>query len=130
MAVVAIVGLPAAAVVTKVVGQEEAARIRKAKEDVFRFEVALTMFKLDNLKYPSTEQGLVALVRQPADPSIAHWRPGGYLEHFGKDPWGNDYHYENPGTHGKEFDVYTLGADGKPGGEGADADIGNWNFAD
>jgi type II secretion system protein G len=81
------------------------------------------MFKLDNSKYPSTEQGLAALVQPPTDPSIRHWRPGGYLEHVSKDPWGGDYHYENPGTHGKEYDLYTLGADDQPGGEGSNADI-------
>ena len=75
-------------------------------------------------------RGLVALVQQPTDPSIRHWRPGGYLDQVSKDPWGSEYHYENPGTHGKEDDLYTLGADGEPGGEDANADIGNWNASD
>ena len=88
------------------------------------------MFQLDNAKYPTTKQGLAALVEAPTDPTIRNWRPGGYLEHISKDPWGNEYHYGYPGTHGKKYDLYTLGADGEPGGEGTDADIGNWNVND
>ena len=130
MVVVVIIGLLAAMVVPAVVGQVERARVTKAKQDIQSFETALTMFQLDNSKYPTTDQGLTALVQQPTDPSIQHWRPGGYLQHIRKDPWGNDYHYEFPGTHGKEYDLYTLGADNQPGGEGADADIGNWNASD
>ena len=130
MVVVVIIGLLAAMIVPAVVHQVELARVAKAKQDIRSLETALTVFKLDNSKYPSTEQGLVALVEQPTDPSIRNWRPGGYLQHVSKDPWGWDYHYENPGTHGKEYDLYTLGADAQPGGEGADADIGNWNVSD
>ena len=71
-----------------------------------------------------------ALVTQPTDPSIRHWRPGGYIPHLSKDPWGNDYQYASPGTHNKDYDLYSLGADGQPGGDGIDADIGNWNITD
>jgi general secretion pathway protein G len=130
MVVVVIIGLLAAVVVPEVIGQVERARVTKAKQDIQSFETALAMFQLDNSKYPTTEQGLAALLRQPTDPSILHWRPGGYLQHVSKDPWGSDYHYEYPGTHGKEYDLYTLGADNQTGGEGANADIGNWNVSD
>jgi general secretion pathway protein G len=84
--------------------------------------------RMDNFKYPSTDQGLKALVEQPTDSSIRNWKQGGYIDGAKKDPWGNDYLYSYPGTHGKEFDVYTLGADGQEGGEGLNADIGNWNM--
>jgi general secretion pathway protein G len=86
------------------------------------------MFRLDNFKYPTTDQGLRALVQQPSDPSIRNWRPGGYLQRLTKDPWGNDYQYVSPGTRGRDYDLYSLGADGQPGGEGVNADIGNWDL--
>jgi general secretion pathway protein G len=130
MVVVVIIGLLAAMVVPAVVGQVDRTRVTKAKQDIQSLETALAMFQLDNSKYPTTEQGLTALVQQPTDPSIQHWRPGGYLQHVSKDPWGIEYHYEYPGAHGKEYDLYTLGADNQPGGEGSDADIGNWNVTD
>jgi general secretion pathway protein G len=85
------------------------------------------MFRLDNSKYPSTDQGLKALSYQPTDPTIHHWRPGGYIQRVSKDPWGNDYQYVYPGTHGREYDLFSFGADGQPGGEGINADVGNWN---
>ena len=72
------------------------------------------MFRLDNSKYPTTEQGLDALVTQPTDPTIQHWRPGGYLQRISKDPWGNDYQYVNPGTHGKDYDLFTSGPTASP----------------
>jgi len=130
MVVVIIIGLLAAVVVPQVVSKVDEARIAKAKSDIQGLETALTMFRLDNSKYPSTDQGLAALVTQPTDPSIRHWRPGGYLQRISKDPWGNDYQYVFPGTHGKDYDLYTLGADGQPGGEGVNADIGNWNVGE
>lgn len=130
MVVVIIIGLLAAVVVPEVIGQVDRARVAKAKEDIQSIETALTMFRLDNSKYPTTEEGLKALVQQPTDPTIRHWRPGGYLQRLSKDPWGNDYIYQYPGTHGKDYDLYTLGADGQPGGDGPNADIGNWNLGD
>jgi len=130
MVVVIIIGLLAAVIVPNVISRVEEARTTKAKSDIQALEAALTMFKLDNSKYPTTDQGLQALVVQPTDPSIRHWRPGGYLQRISKDPWGADYQYANPGTHGKEYDLYTLGADAQPGGEGADADVGNWNISE
>jgi general secretion pathway protein G len=130
MVVVIIIGLLAAVIVPSVINKVDEARVAKAKSDIQGLETALTMFRLDNSKYPTTDQGLQALVQQPTDPSIRHWRVGGYLQRISKDPWGADYQYVAPGTHGKEFDLYTLGADGQPGGEGPNADIGNWNIGD
>jgi general secretion pathway protein G len=130
MVVVIIIGLLAAAIVPQVISKVEEARVAKAKQDIQALETALTMFRLDNSKYPTTEQGLAALTTQPTDPSIHHWRPGGYLQHVSKDPWGNDYQYTSPGTHVKDYDLYSLGADGQPGGDGNDADVGNWNMTD
>ena len=86
---------------------------------------ALDLFRLDNYRYPTTDQGLQALVTKPDDPNIKNWKPGGYLERLPKDPWGNPYQYLNPGVHG-EIDVFSYGADRAPGGEGNDADIGSW----
>jgi general secretion pathway protein G len=130
MVVVIIIGLLAAVIVPNVISKVDEARITKAKSDIQALETALTMFRLDNSKYPTTEQGLAALVTQPTDPTIKHWRPGGYIQRVSKDPWGNDYQYVLPGTHGKEYDLFSMGADGQPGGEGNDADIGNWNIGD
>ena len=86
----------------------------------------MKFYRLDNFTYPTTEQGIEALVTQPQDPNIRNWKPGGYLDRLPKDPWGNPYLYLNPGNNG-EIDIYTLGRDGTPGGEGLDADIGNWD---
>jgi general secretion pathway protein G len=130
MVVVVIIGLLAAVIVPTVINKVDEARVAKAKQDIQSLETALTMFRLDNSKYPTTEQGLASLVTQPTDPSIKHWRPGGYLQRVSKDPWGNDYQYVYPGTHGGEYDLFSFGADGQPGGEGIDADIGNWNIGD
>jgi len=88
---------------------------------------ALNMYRLDNNQYPSTEQGLPALVQQPGgQPEARNWKAGGYIDRLPQDPWGNDYQYLNPGVH-TEIDVYSLGADGALGGDGINADIGNWN---
>jgi len=130
MVVVIIIGLLAAVIVPQVINKVDEARVSKAKADIQSLETALTMYRLDNSKYPTTDQGLQALMVQPTDPSIRHWRIGGYLQRVSKDPWGNDYQYVFPGTHGKEYDLYTLGADGQPGGDGPNADIGNWNIGD
>jgi general secretion pathway protein G len=127
MVVVVIIGLLAAIIVPQVIDRVDEARVAKAKQDIQGLETALTMFRLDNSKYPSTDQGLKALSQQPTDPSIHHWRPGGYIQRVSKDPWGGDYQYVFPGTHGREYDLFSLGADGQPGGEGINADIGNWN---
>lgn len=130
MVVVIIIGLLAAVIVPTVISKVDEAKVAKTKADIQALETALTEFRLDNSKYPTSEQGLAALTAQPTDPSIKHWRPGGYIQRISKDPWGNDYQYVYPGTHGKEYDLFSLGADGAPGGEGLDADIGNWNITD
>jgi general secretion pathway protein G len=127
MVVVVIIGLLAAVIVPSVVSKVDEARVAKAKQDITSLETALTLYRLDNSKYPTTDVGLSALTTQPTDPSVRHWRPGGYIKRISKDPWGNDYQYVYPGTHGGEFDLYSLGADNQPGGEGTDADVGNWN---
>jgi general secretion pathway protein G len=84
---------------------------------------------MDNFRYPTTDQGIEALVKKPDDPNVRNWKPEGYLKSRSvpKDPWGNEYLYLQPGTRGGAYDLYSLGADGQAGGEGADADIGNWN---
>ena len=130
MVVVIIIGLLAAVIVPSVINKVDEARVSKAKADIASLETALTMYRLDNSKYPTTDQGLQALVVQPTDPSIRHWRTGGSLQRISKDPWGADYQYSLPGTHGKEYDLFTLGSDGQPGGDGSAADIGNWNIGD
>ena len=127
MVVVIIIGLLAAVVVPQFLGRVDDARIAKTKGDIQAMETALTLFKLDNFRYPSTEQGLNALVQKPADPEIRKWRTGGYLKRLNKDPWGRDYQYAYPGSQG-EYDLFSYGNDGQPGGEEANADIGNWNL--
>lgn len=126
MVVIVILGILAALIVPKVMSRPDEARVVAAKQDIGSIVQALKLYKLDNLSYPATEQGLQALVAKPATaPLPPNWKPGGYLERLPKDPWGKDYLYLNPGQHG-EIDVYSLGGDGEPGGEGAGADIGNW----
>jgi general secretion pathway protein G len=128
MVVVVIIGLLAAVILPNVLGNVDKAGIAKAKEDIRAIQTALVMFKLDNFIYPSTEMGLKALKEKPDSPLIKNWRSGGYLQSLSKDPWKNDYVYVIPGTHGGDYDLYSLGADGQPGGEGINADIGNWNL--
>ena len=130
MVVVLIIGLLAALVVPRVVGRHEDAQIVKAKHDIRALSNALKMYKLDNYNYPSTDQGLDALVKQPSgEPAAKKWRKGGYVERVPKDPWGNPYQFLSPGEK-QEFDIWSMGADGRGGGEGANADIGNWNLDD
>ena len=126
MVVVIIIGILAAIVAPNVIGRIDDAQITKARADIRGYENALKFYRLDNFAYPTAEQGLQALVSKPNDPNLKNWKPGGYIDRLTKDPWGNDYLYQNPGNHG-EIDIYTLGKDGRPGGEGIDADIGNWN---
>lgn len=126
MVVVVILGILAAIVVPKVMDRPDVARITKAKQDIRAMESALNLYKLDNYNYPSTDQGLEALVNKPAgSPEPRNWKQGGYLDRLPKDPWGNEYHYLSPGSHG-EVDIFSYGADGRPGGDGVSADIGNW----
>lgn len=127
MVVVVIIGLLAAVVTQQLMGNVDKARIEKAKQDIHALESALDIYKLDNLTYPTGEQGLQALKTKPADPNLTNYNDKGYVKRLSKDPWGNDYIYEFPGSHG-EYDLYTLGADKQPGGEKSNADIGNWTL--
>jgi general secretion pathway protein G len=124
--VVVIIGILAAVIVPRVMDEPDRARVTKAQQDVQALVTALNMYRLDNYQYPSTEQGLEALVRRPSgQPDAPNWKPGGYIDRLPRDPWGRDYQYLNPGVHG-EIDVWSYGANGLPGGEGINAEIGNW----
>ncbi len=126
MVVVVILGILAALVVPKIMSRPDQARIIAARQDVATLMQALKLYRLDNQRFPSTEQGLQALVTRPASaPPPANWKAGGYLDRLPADPWGNPYQYLNPGLRG-EIDVFSLGADGAAGGEANDADIGSW----
>lgn len=126
MVVVVILGILAALVVPKVMSRPDEARQVAARQDIGGLLQALKLYRLDNRRYPSSEQGLRALVEKPAQPPLPdNWKPGGYVERLPLDPWGQPYQYLNPGLRG-EIDVFSFGADGVAGGEGADADIGNW----
>ena len=125
MVVVVILGILAALVVPKIISRPDEARVIAAKQDIACLMSALKLYRLDNGRYPTTEQGLQALVVKPTtSPIPPNWKPGGYVERLPKDPWGSPYQYLNPGVHG-EIDVFSYGADGAPGGEGNDADIGS-----
>ncbi len=123
MVVVVILAVLGALVVPKILENVDKARVTRAASDIRAIETALDLYRLDNFKYPTTEQGLEALVKQPADPSLTNYRSGGYLKAVPKDPWGNLYQYASPGADGREYDITSYGRDGKPGGEGYDADI-------
>lgn len=126
MVVVVILGILAALVVPKLISRPDEARVMAARQDVASLMQALKLYRLDNQRYPATEQGLQALVALPAIAPVPRgWKPGGYVERLPLDPWGNAYRYLNPGVR-SEIDVFSLGADGAPGGEGNDADIGSW----
>lgn len=128
MIVVVILGVLAAYIVPKIMGRPDEARIVAAKQGIASITQALKMYRLDNLRYPTTEQGLQALVQRPSiAPAPSNWKGNGYLERLPNDPWGQPYQYLQPGLHG-EIDVMSLGADGAPGGEGNDADIGSWEL--
>ena len=127
LVVVAILAILAAIVVPSVMNRPDEAKQVAAKADIRAIVQSLKLYRLDNGFYPSTDQGLAALVQRPAtQPVPPNWKQGGYLERLPRDPWGGDYQYLNPGVHG-EIDVFSLGADHAPGGEGSGADIGNWD---
>lgn len=126
LVVVSILAILGALIVPKIMDRPNEARIVAAKHDIGTVVAALKLYKLDNGRYPSTDQGLQALVEKPTtDPVPANWKSGGYLEKMPKDPWGHDYLYLNPGIK-REIDVMSYGADGQQGGEGFDADLGSW----
>lgn len=123
MVVVVILGILAALVVPKIISRPDEARVVKAKQDVLAIQSALDLYKLDNGFYPSSEQGLAALIEKPnTDPIPSNWKP--YLKNIPKDPWGREYHYSNQGD---EVEIFTNGADGRAGGTGINADISNLN---
>ncbi|MFA6036768.1 MAG: type II secretion system major pseudopilin GspG [Legionellales bacterium] len=126
MVVVMILGILAAIVVPRIVSRPEEAKIVKAKQDIARLEAALDLYRLDNGTYPTQQQGLVALVTKPTTPPLpTNWSASGYVNRLPTDPWANDYQYRNPGTHG-EIDIYSFGPSGQEGGEGTQAEVGNW----
>jgi general secretion pathway protein G len=126
MVVLVILGVLAALIAPKLMDRPDEARVIAARQDIAAIAQTLKLYRLDNMRYPTTEQGLRALVSKPTlEPVPGNWKTGGYLERLPQDPWGHAYLYLQPGRQG-EIDVYSLGADGQPGGEGNDADIGNW----
>lgn len=129
MVVVVILGLLAGLVIPNIINRTDDARKTTAATQIQSIEMALKLYKLDNGQYPTSEQGLQALVEPPSVGRLAKkWREEGYMEKgIPKDPWGNDYVYVSPGLHGK-FDLMSYGGDGEPGGEGIDADINNWEI--
>ncbi|HEY4128387.1 MAG TPA: type II secretion system major pseudopilin GspG [Gammaproteobacteria bacterium] len=129
MVVVVILGILAAVIVPKVIDKPDEARLVKVKADIQEIQSTLEVYKLDNYVYPTTDQGLQALVQKPSsDPSPPHWKQ--YLDQLPMDPWGHPYQYLNPGSHGMSVDIWSNGADGQPGGDGVNADVGNWNLND
>ncbi len=128
MVVIVIIAILAALIVPKVMSRPDEARIAAARQDIGAIVQALKLYKLDNMRYPTTEQGLQSLVKKPVTaPLPENWKGNGYLEKLPKDPWGYPYQYLQPGLHG-EIDVISYGANREPGGEGSDADIGSWDL--
>ncbi len=127
MVVIVIIGLLATVVAINVLPSQDKAMIGKTRADVATLETALEQYRLDNLVFPTSEQGLQALVQPPAGLARPErYRQGGYVRRLPEDPWGNPYQYRRPSAHGQAFDVFSYGADGREGGEGEDADLGNW----
>ncbi|MEN9725951.1 MAG: hypothetical protein RL434_317 [Pseudomonadota bacterium] len=126
MVVVVILGILAAIVVPRIMSRPDEARIIKTRQDLRAIEAALDLYKLDNFNYPTTAQGMEALVTKPGGLAAgANWREGGYLAKLPVDPWGGEYQYLSPGQR-SEYDLFSLGADGALGGEGSAKDLGNW----
>ena len=127
LVVLVIMGLLIGVVAPTVLNRADQARVQKVYADFANIQTALKLYRLDNYVYPTTEQGLEALVEPSGlDPIPRNFKEGGYLERAPEDPWGRPYLYLSPGEHG-EFDLYSLGADGLSGGEGQNADLGNWD---
>jgi general secretion pathway protein G len=124
--VVTIIAILSAVVIPRFFDKPGEARQAKARADIQALSTALNLYRLDNFAYPSTDQGLQALVQKPnGTPEARNWKSGGYVDQLRKDPWGREYLYLSPGQRG-DFDLYSLGADGQPGGDGEAADVGNW----
>jgi len=127
MVVVVILSVLALVIVPRVIDRPDQARAARAQADIAAIASAVKLYRLDNFRYPTTEQGLAALVSRPTtDPVPANYAANGYIERLPVDPWGQPYQYLTPGVHG-DFDIFTYGADAAPGGEGANADIGSWS---
>ncbi|WP_181957261.1 type II secretion system major pseudopilin GspG [Pseudomonas protegens] len=128
MVVVVILGVLAALVVPQIMSRPDQAKAAAAQSDIKAIAMALDIYKLDNHQYPSSQQGLEALVSKPSgNPPARNWNPDGYLKRLPIDPWGNAYQYRVPGARGTGYDLFSFGADGKLGGEGLNAEIGNWD---
>ena len=125
MVVVVIIGLLAAVVAPNLIGNIDRAAVTRARADIRTIDNALNLYRLDNFRYPSTDEGLDALVNNPGEASAPNWKQ--YLRSVPTDPWNNEYRYASPGRQG-DYEVFTLGANGQEGGEGIDADIGTWNI--
>lgn len=126
MVVVVILSILAVVIVPRVIDRPDQARVSRAKSDIAAIASALALYRLDNQRYPTTEQGLQALAKRPTRAPVPdNWAEGGYLARLPVDPWGQPYQYLQPGVHG-DFDLFSYGADGRPGGSGVNADIGNW----
>jgi general secretion pathway protein G len=127
MVVVVILSILALVVVPRVIDRPDQARVARAQSDIAAISSAVNLYRLDNFRYPSTEQGLQALVTRPtSEPVPPNWATNGYMDRLPVDPWGQPYQYLEPGVHG-DFDVFSYGADAAPGGTGIDADIGSWS---
>jgi general secretion pathway protein G len=127
MVVMVIIAILGALIGPQILGRVDEARVTKAQADIRTLGTSLDLYRMDNFQYPTTAQGLQALVTRPDDPSVRNWKTGGYVQKLTKDPWGNEYQYSFPGTRGGAYDLYSLGADGQPGGEDTATDVGNWN---
>lgn len=128
MVVVVIIGVLGAIVVPQFMSRPDQAKVTAAHTDIQAISTALEMYRLDTFNYPSTQQGLEALVTRPSGTPLAkNWNPQGYLKSLPVDPWGTPYQYLNPGTHSAGYDLFSFGADGVQGGEGFATDIGNWS---
>lgn len=122
--VITIIAILAAYIAPKVAGRADDARISKVQNDIQVLDSAMELYRLDNFEYPSTEQGLQALVSKPSD-ELKNWKKGGYVKKLRKDPWGADYHYARPGRNDADYEIFSSGADKQ---EGSDDDIGSWNL--
>ena len=128
MVVVVIIGVLGAIVVPQFMSRPDQAKVTAAHTDIQAISTALEMYRLDTFNYPSTQQGLDALVTRPSGTPLArNWNPQGYLKSLPVDPWGTPYQYLNPGSHSAGYDLFSFGADGVQGGEGFATDIGNWS---
>ncbi|WP_291321888.1 type II secretion system major pseudopilin GspG [Desulfonatronospira sp.] len=131
MVVMVILGLLAGLLVPRIMDRPDEAKFTKAQMDIRTIESALRFYRLDNGRYPTTNQGLQALIQRPdSGPTPANWRTGGYLEasSLPRDPWGNDYIYRSPGADGRDYEVISLGADGQEGGTGHNREIRSWEL--